>query len=219
MNIIWIAPPAAGKGTYCQIFKERYGFNHISIGDVLRKESSKDTPLGNKLREELEAGIMVDNKLTIELLKNELLTFDLSKPFMIDGYPRLLDQADDYQELLDELKLEKPIVIYINLSKEEGLKRALSRYNCPKCKRSYNINDDNFKPKVDGICDYCGEKLLHRSDDNEESYATRYGIFFNETKDVIEKYRKENKFIEVDGTKNPEDNIKDIIKILGVNND
>ena len=219
MNIIWIAPPAAGKGTYSSIFKDKYEFTHISAGDTLREQVSLNTEIGKEISGILNEGKMVDDNLMKKLIRNKLLNIDLSKPFMLDGYPRRLNQAIDYEDILKELNIESPKVIFINIDKETGLKRILSRVNCPNCKRSYNLSNDNFKPKVDGVCDDCGSPLMHRSDDNEESYENRYNTYFNETKDLIEKYRRENNLIEVDGTKSPEDNIKEIIKILGVNND
>ena len=219
MNIIWIAPPAAGKGTYSSILKDRYGFNHISAGDTLREEVSKDSPLGREINEIISNGKMVDDNLMKRLIETKLRSLDLTKPFMLDGYPRRLNQAIDYEDILNRLGIEKPIIIFINIDKETGLSRILGRVNCPKCKRSYNLTSGYAKPKVDGICDECGTALEHRSDDNKESYENRYNTYFNETKSLIDKYKEEGSLIEIDGSKNPEDNMNIITKILGVNND
>lgn len=219
MNIIWIAPPAAGKGTYSSIFKDKYGFTHISAGDVLREQVALKTEIGKEVDEVISSGKMVDDNLMKKLIKAKLESIDLSKPFMLDGYPRKINQSIDYENILNELNVEKPTVIFINIDKETGLKRILGRINCPKCKRSYNKFFDNFRPRVEGICDDCGSTLEERSDDTKESYENRYDTYQNETKDLIEKYRSDNNLIMVDGSKNPEDNIKDIIKILGVNDD
>ena len=219
MNIIWIAPPAAGKGTYSSIFKEKYGFTHISAGDTLREQVALGSEIGKEIEGVISSGKMVDDNLMKKLIKTKLESIDLSKPFMLDGYPRRINQSIDYENILNELNIEKPTVIFINIDKETGLKRILGRINCPKCKRSYNKFFDNFRPKVEGICDDCGSALEERSDDTKESYENRYDTYQNETKDLIEKYRSDNNLIEVDGSKNPEDNIKDIIKILGVNDD
>ena len=219
MNIIWIAPPAAGKGTYSAIFKDRFGFSHISAGDVLREEMASGSEIGKEISDIVSNGKMVDDSLMKKLIRNKLKSLDLTKPFMLDGYPRRMNQAIDYDDILNELNIEKPKAIFINIDKETGLSRILGRVNCPNCKRSYNINSKDFKPKVDNICDECGTLLERRSDDNKESYENRYNTYFNETTELIEKYRMDNSLIEVDGKKDPEDNIKEIIKILGVNND
>lgn len=219
MNIIWIAPPAAGKGTYSTILKEKYGFNHISAGDVLREQVSLNTEIGKEISNILSSGKMVDDNLMKKLIKNKLESLDLSVPFMLDGYPRRLNQAVDYENILNELGIEKPKVIFINIDKETGLKRVLGRVNCPNCKRSYNILSGYAKPKVDGICDDCGASLVQRSDDTKESYENRYNTYINETKELIDKFRASGDLIEIDGNNSPDDMINEIIKILGVKND
>ncbi len=219
MNVIWIAPPAAGKGTYSSLLKEKYGFSHISAGDVLREEIAKGSAIGKEIESIVSSGKMVDDTLLKQLIENKLRSIDLSKPFMLDGYPRRLNQAIDYEDILNRLGIEKPIVIFINIDKETGLNRILGRVNCPNCKRNYNLTSGYAKPKVDGICDDCKTPLEHRSDDNKESYENRYNTYFNETTELINKYKDEGSLIEIDGSKSPEENFGIITKILGVNND
>lgn len=217
MNIVWIAPPAAGKGTYSKLLKEKYGFNHISIGDLLREEAEKDTKLGKEIKSTIDSGKMVDDNLAKELIENKLKTLDLNKPFMLDGYPRKLNQALDYEDILSRLGLSVDKVIFINIDKETGLKRVLGRLNCSNCKMNYNTLT-GYAPKKEGICDNCGSPLIKRADDNKDSYENRYDVYMNETMDVIEKYRKEGKLITIDGTKSREETIKEIENLLGVKN-
>lgn len=217
MNLIWIAPPAAGKGTYCSMFKDKYGFNHISAGDVLREEVKNESEIGKEIASIMAKGEMIDDHLMKKLIEKKLTTLDLSTPFMLDGYPRKLNQAEDYEEILGKLGLNVDKVIFINISKETGLKRVLGRRTCPNCKRGYNILT-GLNPKIDGICDNCGSTLESRSDDTEESYSTRYDVYTNETKAVIEKYRSEGKLIEINGEGAPEEIFKELEKLLGVNN-
>lgn len=218
MNIIWIAPPAAGKGTFSSILKEKYGFNHISAGDVLREQVEIQSKIGKEVENIINRGEMVDDNLMKKLIEIKLKSLDLNTPFMLDGYPRKLNQAEDYEDILSNLGLNVDKVIFINIDKETGLKRILGRRSCPNCKKNYNILTGFAKPKVDGICDECGSTLESRADDTKEAYETRYDIYMNETEAVIEKYRKENKLIEIDGEKSPEENIKELEKLLGVNN-
>lgn len=218
MNIIWIAPPAAGKGTFSTIFKEKYGYNHISAGDVLREEVALGSEIGKEVKEIMNRGEMVDDSLMKRLIEAKLKRLDLTIPFMMDGYPRKLNQAEDYESILRELNLNVDKVIYINISKETGLKRVLGRMNCPVCKRSYNVLTGYASPKIEGVCDNCGSHLESRADDNKESYEKRYDVYMNETKAVIDKYKEEGKLIEINGELDPNENIKLLEELLGVNN-
>ncbi len=216
MNIIWLAPPAAGKGTYSSLLKEKYGFNHISAGDALREQVNLKTDIGKKVEEIIMKGEMVDDTLMAELIENKLKSIDLSKPFMLDGYPRKINQAHDYEHILEKFNLSVDKVIFINISKETGLKRILGRLNCPKCKKSYNKYLVDTMPKIEGICDDCNVELTKRTDDTEESYVTRYNIYMTETKPVIEYYKNLGKLIEIDGSKSPNETLEIIENILGV---
>ena len=100
MNIIWIAPPAAGKGTFSSLLKEKYGFNHISAGDVLREQVALETEIGKEVKDVIEKGEMVNDDLMKRLIETKLKTLDQKVPFMLDGYPRKINQAHDYEEIL-----------------------------------------------------------------------------------------------------------------------
>ncbi len=218
MNIIWIAPPAAGKGTYSSLLKEKYGFNHIGAGDALREQISLKTEIGKEVESIINKGEMVNDELMAKLIEAKLKSLDLTKPFMLDGYPRKMNQAQDYEQILKKLNLDVDKVIFINISKETGLKRILGRLNCPNCKRSYNKFLKDTMPKTEGICDDCKTPLISRVDDTKESYETRYNVYMTETKPVIEYYKNLGKLIEIDGSKSPEETLKVIENILGVNN-
>ena len=116
MNIIWIAPPAAGKGTYSSLLKEKYGFNHISAGDALREQVSLGTEIGKEVKQIIEKGEMVDDNLMKRLIEAKLKTLDLTVPFMMDGYPRKINQVHDYEEILKKLNID--VILPNNHSKE-----------------------------------------------------------------------------------------------------
>ncbi len=218
MNIIFLAPPAAGKGTYSTLLKEKYGFSHISAGDVLREQVALGSEVGNKVKDIMAKGEMVNDELMAELIETKLKSIDISKPFMLDGYPRKLNQVKDYENILQKLNLNVDKVLYINIDKETGLKRILGRVTCPKCNKGYNTLTGYMAPKVDGICDDCKTPLVSRSDDTKEAYEKRYDIYLNETQSVLDYYKEKGKVIEVDGTKDPDSVFKEIEILLGDKN-
>ncbi len=217
MNIIFIAPPAAGKGTYSSLLKEKYGYTHISAGDVLREEVKNKTKLGEEIDEIMQRGEMINDEIMLKLIENKLKNIDLTKPFMLDGFPRKMNQAIDLEKVLKSLNIEINKIIYINITKETGLKRILSRKTCPICKKIYNLENAELTPKEEGLCDECKVELSSRKDDTKETYETRYDIYMNETKPLIEYYKE--KLVEIDGSGPVEEVFKNIIEALGETND
>ena len=189
-NIIFIAPPAAGKGTQSKLVSEEYNIPHISTGDLLRAEASKDTELGRTIKKDMESGNLVTDDVITTLLKNRITSSDCLKGFILDGYPRNINQAKIYNNLLDELGYDKGVVIFFDIDKERALKRTLSRVICSNCGSSYNLLVDELKPKKEGICDRCGHELNTRSDDTEEVFIHRFDTYINSTKELIDYYEK-----------------------------
>ncbi len=152
-NVIFIAPPAAGKGTQSQMLID-LGYIHISTGDMLREEIASNSPLGKEIGKIIENGNLVRDEIVFELIKNKLS--NLNKPFILDGYPRTIKQVEMLDKLLKELNINNYEVIYLDLSLEDALKRALGRLTC-ECGASYNIYYESLQPKQVGICDKCGK--------------------------------------------------------------
>lgn len=209
-NVIFIAPPAAGKGTF-STHLESMSYNHISTGDLLRDEMAKESEIGLSIKDIMNEGKLVSDEIVYELLTNKIKS--LSGLFVLDGYPRNLNQAKTLDNLFNELNIENYKVIYLDLPMEEALKRALGRIVCS-CGRSYNINNPKFKPKVDGICDDCGNKLTLRGDDNEESFKVRFETFLENIEPIKEYYNDKNKLYIVDVTKDVEEVNKIINEII-----
>ena len=195
-NVIFIAPPAAGKGTF-STFLEGMGYTHISTGDLLRDEMAKKSEIGIAITDIMNEGKLVSDEIVYELLTNKIKS--LNGLFVLDGYPRNLNQAETLDNLFNELNIVNYKVIYLDVSMEEALKRALGRIVCS-CGRSYNINNPKFKPKVDGICDDCGNNLTLRSDDNEESFKVRFETFLENNEPIKEYYINKNKLYVVDAS-------------------
>lgn len=194
-NVLFIAPPAGGKGTISEKLVAEFGYEHISTGDLLR-EIDKTTPLGKEVDDRLKMGKLIDDDLVLKLLKEKLETLE-GKPFILDGCPRNLAQAQKCDELFAEMGLSLDVVIELKVPYDVVLNRAIGRITCPKCKSIYNTITK--KPRNPGKCDSCGENLIHRSDDNEETFRTRYDAFVEVTEPIADFYKDRGIYEAVDG--------------------
>ena len=210
-NFVFIAPPAAGKGTQSKFLVDKYGYIHISTGDLLREEINNKTTLGMQINEIISEGKLVDDLMVLELLKNKLISIiSLNKPFIIDGFPRTSNQAVMLEESLNELGINDYKVIYMDLDYENAVKRVLGRIICPNCGKSYNDQIPSLMPKENGVCDSCKSPLEKRTDDTEETFKTRFDTYISNTKPIIDYYKGLNKLINIDASKEAEDIFKDI---------
>ena len=213
-NIMFIAPPAAGKGTQAELVVEKYHIPHISTGDILRDIAKEDSEIGNYVKETLANGELVKDDITYQLIEDRLSKNDCKKGFIIDGFPRNIDQAYQYDKILDKLGYEVGNVILINIDKKTLEKRITGRRICEDCNSIYNINDENSSPKQESICDNCGGKLYQRSDDNLASFENRYQTYLDKTEPIIKHYKKKGVLSEVDGNDTIENIFKSIDKII-----
>ena len=213
-NIMFIAPPAAGKGTQAELVVEKYHIPHISTGDILREIAKEDSEIGNYVKETLASGGLVKDDITYQLIEDRLNKDDCKKGFIIDGFPRNLDQAYQYDKILDKLGYEVGNVILINIDRKTLEKRITGRRLCEKCNAIYNINDENSSPKQESICDECGGKLYQRTDDNLESFNTRYETYLSKTEPIIKHYKDMGVLKEVDGSDTIENIFQSIDKII-----
>ena len=198
-NIMFIAPPAAGKGTQAELVVEKYGIPHISTGDILRDISKEDSEIGKYVYETLANGELVKDEITYQLIEDRLGKDDCKNGFIIDGFPRNIAQAHEYDKILKNLNYEVGNVIFINVDKKTLEKRITGRRICEDCKTIFNINDPKSSPKVESVCDNCGGKLYQRSDDNLEAFENRYNMYLEKTEPIIEYYKKQNVLTEVNG--------------------
>ena len=213
-NIMFIAPPAAGKGTQAEIVVKKYNIPHISTGDILREISKEDSEIGNYVKETMKNGGLVKDEITYKLIKDRLARDDCKNGYIIDGFPRNLDQAKEYTKILDELGYEVGLVIYLDIKEEVLEKRITGRRICESCNTIYNINDPKSCPKVESVCDKCGGKLYQRTDDNIDSFKNRYETYLEKTAPIIEYYKGKYTLHEVDGEKSTEEVFKEIEKII-----
>ena len=216
MNIILIAPPAAGKGTQAKLLSEKYNIPHISTGDLLRDEISKGTELGLKLKETMDKGDLIDDATILNLLKERLSLSDCNDGYILDGYPRNVSQAEEYEKLLNSLGKEIGKVIFFDIEEKLALQRTVSRIICPNCGTSYNLLVNDLKPKNDGICDRCGSSLKVRSDDTEEVFIKRFETFITKTQALKDFYQEKGNLyiINIDENKSVNDIFNEVLKVL-----
>lgn len=198
-NIMFIAPPAAGKGTQADMIVEKYNIPHISTGDILRDIAHEDSEMGNYVSEVLSSGGLVKDEITNQLVEQRLSKDDCKNGFIIDGFPRNIDQAKIYDNILNKLGYDIGYVFLINIDEKELKKRITGRRICENCKAIYNINNENNIPKIDSTCDICGGRLYQRKDDNIEAFQNRYKLYMEKTKPIIDHYKELGVLYEIDG--------------------
>lgn len=197
-NIVFIAPHGTGKGTQCNLLKEKYGYIPISTGEIIRARIKKQDILAKQLEETINEGKLVSDKIVLDMLENFINENNLQDKIIFDGYPRTLAQAQALDDLMKKLNQKIDLVIYLEISKEEALKRTLGRQLCPQCQRSYNKFYDYLKPINTGICDNCHCELVGRNDDTKEAFNHLFDIFLKDTYPILEYYQDKNILIKID---------------------
>ena len=214
-NIIFIAPPAAGKGTASALVCEKYNIPHISTGDLLRDEIANQTKLGVEIKDAMARGEFVSDEVITKLLRKRLSNKDCKRGYILDGYPRNVTQAITYDKLLLELGFDLGKVILLDIDMSAAMKRALSRVVCSKCGLSYNLSNKDLSPIKEGICDSCGGSLKSRSDDTEETFINRFNTYMKETFPLIEYYDNKNNLVKIDVTnKNSDEVFEEVEKVI-----
>ncbi len=213
MNLIFLGPPGAGKGTYAKGIVQKYNISHISTGDMFREAIANETELGKKIKSIISSGGLVPDELTNELVKERLSQKDCENGFILDGYPRTLKQAETLDKILEKLGKTLDGALYFEVAEDTVVERISARRICPKCGKIYNLV--SLKPKRDGLCDECNIELIQREDDKEEVVRNRYRVYLDNTAPVIKYYQNKNKLFTIDGSKSVEEVMKEVFNILG----
>lgn len=203
-----MGPPGAGKGTQAARIAEYCNVPHISTGDIFRAAIKAGTELGMKLKGYLDAGQLVPDAVTIEVIKERLKEPDCSGGFLLDGFPRTIPQAEALDRMLGDLGVRLSAVLNIAVSPEALLQRLTGRRICRKCGTPYHVVFN--PPAVPGVCDRCGGELYQRSDDSEETVRERLEVYTKQTAPVLEYYRKQGLLKEINGELDIEDVWKEI---------
>ena len=213
-NIMFIAPPAAGKGTQAEIIVNKYHLPHISTGDILREISKEDSEVGNYVRETLKSGGLVKDEITYQLIEDRLAKDDCKNGYIIDGFPRNLEQAKEYDKILDKLGYDIGTVILLDIDRDILEKRITGRRLCEECNTIYNINDPASSPKQESVCDKCGGKLYQRDDDNLESFNNRYNMYIEKTEPIIDYYKEKKVLHTVNGASSIDEVAEEVDRVI-----
>ncbi len=197
MKLIIMGPPGAGKGTQAALIKETYQIPHISTGDMFREAIKNETPLGVEAKSYIDKGLLVPDSVTIGLVKERLSNKDCQDGFLLDGFPRTIPQAEALNTILAELNIKLDAVVNIDVDDSILIDRIVGRRVCPVCKAGYHIK--YLQPKVEGVCDECGEQLVQRKDDTEETVKNRLEVYAKQTKPLLEFYNQFNLVKNING--------------------
>ncbi len=207
MNLIFLGPPGAGKGTMASRLAQDQGIPHISTGDIFRANIKNQTELGKKVKTILDRGDLVPDELTIELVKDRLSQPDTGKGFILDGFPRTIPQAE---ALTSFAKIDN--VINFVLTDEEVVKRLSGRRVAPTSGRTYHVLFN--PPRKEGIDDETGEKLITRPDDEVDAVKNRLDVYNRQTAPLIDFYRSKNLLTDLDSSPKPDDVYASLKKLL-----
>lgn len=209
MNLILLGLPGAGKGTQAVRLTEEYDIPHISTGDMFRAAMKNETPLGLEAKKYMDAGELVPDEVTNGIVKERLAEADAQKGFLLDGYPRTLNQAEALKENLENSGRSLDAVLYIKVSKDILMERLTGRIICANCGAIYHKT--NNPPKVEGTCDVCGgHEFYQREDDKPETVEKRISVNEEQTKTLADYYQKQDLIEELDGEQGSENLFEEI---------
>lgn len=202
MHIILVGPPGAGKGTQAAKLVDEFGVPHIATGDMFRSAIKNKTPLGKKAKEYIDQGQLVPDEVTIGIIEERLSEDDCQEGFILDGFPRTVAQADALNDILTDLNIELDVVLNIEVSEEEVVKRLSGRRICSECGASYHLE---FNPPQDeNTCDKCNGKLYQRDDDEPETIKERLEVYKDQTEPLINYYEETGILESIDGEAVPQ---------------
>lgn len=214
INIIFVAPPAAGKGTQSSLISQKYNIPHISVGALLRNEVSNNTGIGEKIKNDLRLGLLISTDIIAELLAKRIAHPDCKNGYILDGFPRNREQIEPMNVILSKIKSKITHVFLIDIDKELAKKRTIGRLVCTGCGNNYNNLFEDSKPKFYSKCDYCTSTLSKREDDSEETFENRYLTYMNETYPLIEYFDNLGILYKIDGTISKDYTFSQITEIL-----
>ena len=198
MQLILLGAPGAGKGTVAKMLTAIDGSVQISTGDILRAAVKEGSELGKKAESYMKAGELVPDELIMDIMGERLLEDDCKAGFLLDGFPRTIPQAEALKELLAKLGIELQAAVNLNVPREVILDRLTTRRTCEDCGAIYNVKSN--PPKVEGVCDKCGGKVVQRADETEEAISKRLDVFNEQTAPLVGFYEKEGLLLDVNAT-------------------
>jgi adenylate kinase len=217
MRIVLLGAPGAGKGTQAKQLALKLGLPHISTGDILRQNVAGATDLGKEAKDYMNKGLLVPDELVTKMLSERFNQPDVKKGFILDGYPRNLNQAKVLDTILDGKKMKIDLVFDLDCSEPVIIQRLSGRLVCRKC--GANFHKTNMPSKKEGVCDNCGGELYQRPDDNVETIKKRLMVYREEVSGLIKYYedRKLVRRVKADGQS--EIVLKEMVRLVSVEND
>lgn len=207
MNLVFLGPPGAGKGTIASEAKTYFDIPHISTGDLFRSHIKGGTELGKQVQAILASGDLVPDSVTIAMVKERFKEADAQKGFILDGFPRTIAQAD----ALSAMKSLDKVINFV-LDREQIVARLSGRRMCKSTGRTYHVLYN--PPKVEGIDDETGEALIQRDDDKPEAILNRLSVYEAQTEPLIAYYRERNMLLDIDASPSPDVVLANLIKAL-----
>jgi adenylate kinase len=220
LNLILFGPPGAGKGTQAERLRKDFELPYIATGDMLRANVKEQTDLGKKAKEYMDAGDLVPDDLIVAMARDRLIQDDAQDGFILDGFPRTVDQAKALDEQLSDLGRRVTAALLIDVPDEELIRRLSGRRMCVKSGHNYHVEFD--PPKHDGICDQDGSRLVQREDDKPEVIQNRLRVYHEHTKPLVDYYDERGLMRRIDGTRDPADvhgHIRAVIATLRMEED
>jgi adenylate kinase len=220
LNLILFGPPGAGKGTQAERLTVDFSLPFISTGAMLRDNVSQGTELGKQAQRYMDAGDLVPDELIVAMARERLQADDARDGFILDGFPRTLEQAAELDKFLSEAGRRVTAAILIDVPDEEVVKRISGRRVCVKAGHNYHVDYD--PPKREGICDQDGSRLIQRDDDKPEVVRNRLEVYHKETEPLIDYYDRQGVMRRIDGTRSPSevhDHIRAVIATLRLEDD
>ncbi|WP_341833527.1 Adenylate kinase [Candidatus Phytoplasma asteris] len=212
MILILLGPPGIGKGTQASVLSYILKINHISTGDIFRKNFKENTELGTLSKKFIAQGLLVPDDITNQMIADYLSKDIATKDFLLDGFPRNVLQARFLDDFFKNSHLFLTKVIYFNAGTQDLMKRIAGRRICPECGKVYHI--EKIPPKNPGICDKDQKTLIQREDDKPETFLKRLKVFNKETLPLVQYYCKQNQLFEVDGMQTINQVTKMILEVL-----
>lgn len=208
MRIVLLGAPGAGKGTQCKRVAQRYGLSHLSSGDILRQQRAEGTSLGKKAQGYMDDGQLVPDHIIVEMMMDAVKKAPAAG-FILDGFPRTIHQAVELDRSLARNNQGIDAILGLQIDDQVITERMTGRRSCPKCGAVYHIK--NLKPKVDGVCDHDGTRLIQRSDDSPEVVANRLKTYHEQTEPVVSYYKNDGKTIYDIDANNSADKVSNLI--------
>jgi adenylate kinase len=199
--LILLGAPGAGKGTQARVIAKALGIPHISTGAIFRRHVKENTPLGQIAKEMVEKGVLVTDEIVNGMVRARLREPDCGHGFLLDGYPRTVAQAREFQVITREMGLPNPVVVNLHVGSDVILQRLNGRWTCPRCQRTYN--ERSQRPQRPGFCDADGTPLEQRADDREEAIRQRLEAYDRQTAPLVDFYRNAGGLLEVNGDQDP----------------